>query len=38
MVKFVNPPEQSKSAEVLGSGAAAVPKIIAVLRELKFVE
>ncbi len=38
MVKFVNPPEQSKSAEVLGAGAAAVPRIVEVLRELKFVK
>lgn len=38
MVKLVTPPEQSKSAEVLGSGVTAVPKIIEVLRELKFVE
>ncbi len=38
MVKLVTPPEQSKSAEVLGEGTAAVPKIIDLLRELKFVE
>lgn len=38
MVKFVNPPEQSKAAEVLGTGAAAVPKIVEILRELKFVK
>ena len=38
MVKFVNPPEQSKSAEVLGSGAAAVPRIVEILREMKFVK
>ena len=38
MVKLVTPPEQSKSAEVLGEGTAAVPKIIDLLRELKFVD
>jgi electron transfer flavoprotein beta subunit len=38
LVKLVTPPEQSKSAEVLGMGVAAVPKIIELLRELKFVE
>jgi electron transfer flavoprotein beta subunit len=38
IVKLVTPPEQSTSAEVLGSGAAAVPKILALLRELKFIE
>ncbi len=38
MVKLVTPPEQSKSAEVLGEGVTAVPKIIELLRELKFVE
>ncbi|MEZ4592890.1 MAG: electron transfer flavoprotein subunit beta/FixA family protein [Chloroflexota bacterium] len=37
MIKLVSPPEQSKSAEVLGQGTAAVPKIIDLLRELKFV-
>lgn len=38
LVKLVTPPEQSKSAEVLGQGTAVVPKILALLRELKFVE
>lgn len=38
MVKLVTPPEQSKSAEVLGEGTAVVPKIIDLLRELKFVD
>lgn len=38
MVKLVTPPEQSKSAEVLGQGTAVVPKIIDILRELKFVD
>ncbi|MBK8901333.1 MAG: electron transfer flavoprotein subunit beta/FixA family protein [Anaerolineaceae bacterium] len=38
MVKLVTPTEQSKSAEVLGQGTAVVPKILALLRELKFVE
>lgn len=37
MVRLVTPPEQSKSAEVLGEGTAVVPKIIELLRELKFV-
>ena len=38
MVKLVTPQEQSKSAEVLGSGVTAVPKIVELLRELKFIE
>ena len=38
MVKLVTPPEQSKSAEVLGQGTAAVPRIMELLREMKFVE
>ncbi len=38
MIKLVTPPEQSKSAEVLGSGAAAVPRIVELLREMKFLE
>lgn len=38
MVKLVTPPEQSKSAEVLGSGTAVVPRILDLLREMKFVE
>jgi hypothetical protein len=38
MVKLVSPPEQSKSAEILGKGTAAVPRIVELLRELKFVE
>jgi electron transfer flavoprotein beta subunit len=38
MVKLVIPPEQSTSAEVLGQGTAAVPKILELLRELKFLE
>lgn len=37
-VKFVTPPEQGSSTEVLGEGTTAVPKIIEILRELKFVE
>lgn len=37
-LKFVTPPEQGSSAEVLGEGVTAVPKIIEILRELKFVE
>ena len=38
MVKFVNPPEQGSTTEILGEGVTAVPKIIEILRELKFVE
>jgi electron transfer flavoprotein beta subunit len=38
MVKLVTPPEQSKSAEVLGEGVTAVPRIVELLRELKFLE
>ena len=38
MVKLVTPPEQSKSAEVLGEGTATVPRIVDLLREMKFVE
>lgn len=37
-VKFVTPPEQGSRTEVLGEGTTAVPKIIEILRELKFVE
>ena len=38
MVKLVTPPEQSKTAEVLGEGTAAVPRIVELLREMKFLE
>jgi electron transfer flavoprotein beta subunit len=38
MAKLVTPPEQSKSAEVLGQGIAAVPRIVELLRELKFIQ
>ncbi len=38
MVKLVTPPEQSTSAEVLGQGTAALPRILNLLRELKFLE
>lgn len=36
-VKFITPPEQGSTTEVLGEGVTAVPKIIDLLRELKFV-
>ncbi len=38
MVKFVTPPEQGSTTEILGDGVTAVPKIVEILRELKFVE
>ena len=38
MVKLVTSPEQSKTAEVLGEGTAAVPRIVELLREMKFLE
>ena len=37
-IKFITPPEQGSTTEVLGEGITAVPKIIDLLRELKFVE
>ena len=38
MVKFTTPPEQGSATEILGEGVTAVPKIVEILRELKFLE
>jgi len=37
-IRLITPPEQEKSAEPLGDGAEAVPRIVELLRELKFIE
>jgi len=38
MMRLVTLPEQGSSTEILGDGVTAVPKIVELLRELKFVE